>query len=302
MRKSMFPSLVLCLVASLALTGVAGAQADQPQNALFARGEITAVDLAGSSFSLHTLRGEDLTFLVNEKTHFASPDGAVDGLEDLHAGLSAAVGAEKQADGTLLARRVGVARKEDRLRVAGEITGVVPGQGTFTLESREGVTYNFNTNDRTRFVSRDGSVQDIHDLKKGMHAVVGAVKEDGGWLALLVAAGKPEDRPDVRLMGRIVGLGDSSLTVEKRNGETVVVAVTEATKFKSRGGKIDSFDDLKLGMPVVIAAQEANGTLTALWIAVGEPRTDRPADRSDERPGDSPRPGPAPAPEARPLD
>jgi hypothetical protein len=212
------------------------------------------------------------------------------------------VGAEKQADGTLLARRVGVARKEDRLRVAGEITGVVPGQGTFSLESREGVTYNFNTNDRTRFVSRDGSVQDIHDLKKGMHAVVGAVKEDGGWLALLVAAGKPEDRPDVRLMGRIVGLGDSSLTVEKRNGETVVVAVTEATKFKSRGGKIDSFDDLKLGMPVVIAAQEANGTLTALWIAVGEPRTDRPADRSDERPGDSPRPGPAPAPEARPLD
>jgi Domain of unknown function (DUF5666) len=283
MRKWMFPSLVLSLAASLALTGVAGAQEDQPPKGLFARGEITEVDLAGSTFSLHTLRGEDLTFQVNDETHFASPDGAVDGLEDLHAGLAAGVAAEKQADGTLLARRVGVGRKEDGLRVAGEITGVVPGQGTFTLESREGASYTFHTSDRTRFVSRDGSVQDIHDLKKGMHAVVGAVKEDGGWLALLVAVGKPEDRPDVRLMGRIVGLGDSSLTVEKRNGETVTVAVTEATKYKSRGGKIDSFDDLELGMPVVIAAQEANGKLTALWIAVGQPPADRPADRTSER-------------------
>src|SRR4030066_344526 len=114
-----------------------------------------------------------------------------------------------------------------------------------------------------------------------MHAAVGAVKGEGEWLALRVAVGNP----DVRLMGRIVGLGDSSLTVEKRNGETVVVAVTEATKFKSRGGKIDSFDDLKLGMPVVIAAQEANGKLTALWIAVGEPRPDGSADRTGERPG-----------------
>jgi len=297
MRKWMFPSLVLSLVASLALTGAAGAQEDQPPKGLFARGEITAVGLAGSTFSLHTLRGEDLTFQVNDETHFASPDGAVDGLEDLHAGLSAGVAAEKQTDGTLLARRVGVASKEDRLRVAGEITGVVPGQETFTLESREGATYTFHTNDRTRFASRDGSVQDIHDLKKGMHAVVGAVKLDGEWLAQHVAVGKPEDRPDARLMGRIVGLGDSSLTVEKRNGETVTVAVTEATKFKSRGGKIDSFDDLKLGMTVVIAAQESNGRLTAMWIAVGQPPSDRPADRTGDRPGVSPRP--APAPEAR---
>ena len=284
MRKWMVPSLVLSLVASLALTGAAGAQEDTPPNALFARGEITAVDPAGSTFSVQTLRGEDLTFQVTEETHFASPNGEVDELEDLHAGLLAAVAAEKQSDGSLLARRVGVARKEDRLRVAGEITGVVPGRGTFTLESREGEAYTFQTNDRTRFVSRDGSVKDIHDLKKGMHAVVGAVKVEGEWLALHVAVGNPEDRPrpDVRLMGRIVGLGDSSLTVEKRNGETVVVAVTEATKIKSRGGAIDSFDDLKLGMPVAIAAQEANGNLTALWIAVGRPPADRPADRTGE--------------------
>ena len=284
MRKWMLPSLVLSLVPSLALTGAAGAEEDPPPNALFARGEITAVDLAGSTFSVHTLRGEDLTFQVNEETHFASPNGEVDELEELHAGLLAAVAAEKQADGSLLARRVGVARKEDRLRVAGEITGVVPGQGTFTLESREGASYTFHTNDRTRFVSRDGSAQDIHDLKKGMHAVVGAVKVDGEWLALRVAVGYP----DVRLMGRIVGLGDSSLTVEKRNGETVVVAVMDATKFRSRGARIDSFDDLKLGMPVVVAAQEANGALAAVWIAVGEPRAYRPATSATTAPNTQP--------------
>lgn len=296
MRRWMVPSLVLSLVASLALTGAAGAEGDPPPNALFARGEITAVDLAGSTFSLHSLRGEDLTFLVTEETRFASPGGGVDGLEDLHPGLLAAVAAEKQADGGLLARRVGVARKEDRLRVAGEITGVVPGQGTFNLKSRDGASYTFHTSERTRFVSRDGSVQDIHDLKKGMLAVVGAVKVDGEWLALHVAVGNPEDRPDVRLMGRIIGLGDSTLTVEKRNGETVVVAVTEATKFKSRGGRIDSFDDLKLGMPVVIAASDVNGALTAVWIAVGQ----LPADRPGDRPGERPRPSATAAPNAQP--
>src|SRR4030065_177487 len=65
---------------------------------------------------------------------------------------------------------------------------------------------------------------------------------------------------------------------EKRNGETVDVAVMDATKFRSRGARIDSFDDLKLGMPVVVAAQEANGALAAVWIAVGGPPAYKPAD------------------------
>ncbi|MEK7683125.1 MAG: DUF5666 domain-containing protein, partial [Chloroflexota bacterium] len=102
-------------------------------------------------------------------------------------------------DGALQALLVAVGEPKDRpeiLKFKGEITGIVPGQGTFTLMTREGEELEFQTSERTKFRSRDGSVQDIHDLKKGMLALVGAIEqEDGTLLALVVGVGNPEDRP-----------------------------------------------------------------------------------------------------------
>ncbi|TDI87022.1 MAG: hypothetical protein E2O74_00470, partial [Chloroflexi bacterium] len=87
-------------------------------------------------------------------------------------------------------------RPEHGIRAAGEITGIVPGQGTFTLTSRQGEDFKFQTNDRTKFRSPNGSVEDIHDLKKGMKALVVATEQDDGTLlALMVAAGQPDDLP-----------------------------------------------------------------------------------------------------------
>jgi len=266
-------AVVLVVVVGLVFPLAAFAEGESPAAGLRAGGEITAVDMAASIFTLHTRKGEDLRFEVSDETRFHSRNGEVDGLEDLEPGMMAIVAAEKLEDGSLLALHVAVGSKGEHVRVSGVVSGVVPGQGTFTVETSEGEDWEFQTGDRTRFRSRDGSVQDIHDLKKGMHVVVVAIQgEDGKWLALLVAAGTPEDRPrdGERLVGKIVALGDDSFTLEMRDGGTVTIFVVESTVFKSPGS-IDSFDDLEVGMMAAVGAREEDGRLVAVWVAAGKP-------------------------------
>ena len=43
-------------------------------------------------------------------------------------------------------------RPEGRMRAAGEITGVVPGQGTFTVLTRQGEELGFQTNEKELYV------------------------------------------------------------------------------------------------------------------------------------------------------
>ena len=273
MRTLFVRSTVLVLALSLLFTGAAAAEGEKPPVDVRVRGEITSVEVGAGSFGLHTARGEDLVFLVNDQTRFFGPDGELGGLEDLEVGMVAGVAA-KQDDGSLLALRVAAGHKEDVLRVVGEITGVVPGQGTFTLEARDGASYEFQTGERTRFVSRDGSVEDIHDLKKGMHAAVAAVRRDDGWFAVHVAVGEPKDRPavDVRAAGEILSVGSSIFTLHTRDDRTLVFQVNDETQFRSRDGSVNGFDDLEAGMRAIVAADEEGGTLTALWVGVGKPR------------------------------
>ncbi|MGE5221243.1 MAG: DUF5666 domain-containing protein [Omnitrophica WOR_2 bacterium] len=71
-------------------------------------GKITAIDTAAGSFVLQTRAGKQLTFLVNENTHFRSFGKAVKGLSDLKVGMVAIVIARSQG-GNLLATGVAAA-------------------------------------------------------------------------------------------------------------------------------------------------------------------------------------------------
>ena len=180
-----------------ALLVAAGSPEDLPVHIRVA-GEIQSVDLAGESFVLLPREGEALTFLTGERTRYRGE--GIDDLGDLQPGMHGLVVGVKQEDGGVLALLVAVGEPKDRpeiLKFAGEITAVVPGQGTFTIKSRDGEEVEFQTSERTKFRSKDGSVQDIHDLKHGMLAFVGAIEqEDGTLLALVVGArSAPDDRP-----------------------------------------------------------------------------------------------------------
>jgi hypothetical protein len=189
--------------------------------------------------------------------------------------------------------------ERERFRQAGEITGVVPGQGTFTLLTRAGEELEFQTSDRTHYRSPDGSVQDIHDLKQGMKAFVGGIKKDGALQALIVAAGNPEDRPDrpqvdLRVVGRVESTGDQSFSLLTRRGELLTFNVTDDTHYKGIG----SFEELAVGMHAAVGAKETDGDLVAIWVAARQATEDRP--RPEDRPGRNPEDRPDRRPDEAP--
>jgi hypothetical protein len=190
----------------------------------------------------------------------------------------------EQEDGSLLALLVAAGNPEeipDFERYQGEITKVVLGQGTFTISPSVGREITFQTSERTRYLSRGGKVEDLKDLEKGMTAWVAASQQEDELLAIVVAAGYLSDLPgpevDVRAGGRIVDLGDRSFTIEKRDGSRLAFEVDGSTTYRSRGGIVDGFDDLELGMAALVGGKRVgNDKIKAVWVGVWQPGGDRP--------------------------
>lgn len=150
-----------------------------------AAGKVTGVDVGAGSFSLHTLRGEDVTFVTNENTIF---EGGVETLADFQEGMQAAVSAYRQEDGSLLA--LAVVARLPVVRNAGEVTAVDVSGGTFTLKTLRGETLIIMVDENTRFRSKDGGVQSLADLAAGMRLLVRSQTQEGGsHLARLVQVG-----------------------------------------------------------------------------------------------------------------
>jgi len=257
------------------------------------KGEVEEV--GETYFTFLTVDGRSLTINVIDRTRFRSRDGDVTMLDDLEPGKVALVTAADTEDKGIVALVVvagtpGRDIRERVFRTSGEITGVVPGQVTFTVQSKEGDSVTFVTGERTNFRSRDGSVTGIHDLKRGMFAMVGAIRmEDGTNQALVVLAGSPEDRPErpkvVNATGKIISLGSNSLTVETRSGDQKTFSVDSSTKYKSRDGSVNGFGDLELGMiSIVIGRDSGNGELHAVIVGAGHIPAERSEQMGDIRP------------------
>ena len=273
----------------LALTVGAGHPEDLPEH-MRAAGQIQAINANDQTFTLESRKGEALSFQTGERTKYRGE--GVEGFDDLEPGLFVTVAAIPQESGPPMALLVVAGEPKERpdvMRLRGEITGVVPGQGTFTMVNREGDEFELSTNNRTKFHSRDGSISDIHDLKQGMQAMVGAIQQDDGQLmALAVAAGNPEDRPerpvlDVTVGGKVTTIGSSSFTIETRNGENISFSVNENTRYKGIG----SFGELGIGMMAAIGADETDDGLLAIFVGARNP-DDRPEGNPQDRPGRRP--------------
>jgi len=257
------------------------------------KGEVNGV--GDSYFTLLAEDGRSLTINIIERTRFHSRNEEVTKLSDLGPGMVALVTAVDTEDNGIVALVVAAGNPggdiRDRIfRTTGEITGVVPGQEAFTVQSNEGESITFVTGERTKFWSRDGSVTGIHDLKQGMLTMVGAIKmEDGTNQALVVMVGNPEDRPErpnvVSASGKIVSLGGNSLTIETRSGEQKSFSVDGSTKYKSRDGSVSGFGDLDVGkLAIVVGRDLGNGELLAVGVGAGRVPAERPERMDDVRP------------------
>lgn len=270
---------------AVALMVAAGAPDDLPET-FRTKGKVNGVDLQTESFSVLTESGESQRFKTFDRTQFRSRDGAVKGLHDLEIGMPVVVAAAKRDDGIPMALMVVAGSSADRpkrFEVIGEIENVIPGLNKFELQTRSGESLTILVSDRTKFRSRDGSIEDIHDLKSGMHAIVaGVVGEDGTHHALMVAAGDfTDDQPErpafeIRAAGRITAIGNRTFTLQTRNQGLLTFVVDASTVYKSRDGNINSFDDLKVGMNAAVGGTRLDdGQLKALIVGVGQPKQDR---------------------------
>lgn len=257
-------------------TGVAYAADDPPPETAGARaaGKLTAIDLSASSFTMETLREKELTVVVSSSTEFRSRNEAIDGLEDLETGMPVIVVGTPNSKGELLANIVGVGKPggaQRRFRLQGEIASVGSGEDIFSLRLRDGQELEIHVGEGTRFISRDGSIHGLEDFEAGMLArVQGLKRPDGQLQALVVAAGSPEDRPDIRAAGEITALQDGAFILAGRQGRSVTFNVDEATKYRSRDGNVLSFEDLEVGMKVVATGDEiSEGTYRAIMVGVG---------------------------------
>ena len=81
--------LLLILTAVFAGTVLAEEELHIPKVRVL--GDVTAINPDENTFSLKTRQGEDLRFLVIDRTKFRSPDGSLNGLEDMEVGMKALV-------------------------------------------------------------------------------------------------------------------------------------------------------------------------------------------------------------------
>ncbi len=236
-----------------------------------ARGDVTAVDLAASTFTLHTPAGEDKTFTVVEHTRFI---GQAASLEDLLVGWVAGVAAKEQDDGTLLASVLITAEQPRRVRHAGTVTGVDVAASTLALNTRQGEDLTFVVDDDTRFHSRNGEIEGLADLQPDMIAIVFAQPQsDGTLLAIRVAAGSPDDLPnfDVKSGGQVAAIGADSFTIQPHDGDEVTFLVSEETNFRSPGGSVHSLEDLEVGMVALVGGDDlGDGEYLAKLVIAGQ--------------------------------
>ncbi len=271
-------ALALAFVFSLTALAAPATDTDTPRRRARVA-QVTAVD--ANAFTVTTPNGKTATVQVDEQTTYRLAGGGEASFADIQVGRWVTGRFERtDQEGVLLARVV-VILPEDfdpgkwkgARRYKGKV--VEAGNDTLTIATRDGQTLTFAVTAETKFRSRDGSVNGLADLQPNMPVIVIArQQEDGSLTALGIGAGKPgghANRPS-RYMGKITAVGDNSLTIETRDGQTLTFAVTAETKFRSRDGSVNGLADLQPNMPViVIARQQEDGSLTALGIGAGKP-------------------------------
>ena len=237
-----------------------------------AKGEVTAVDDNLDKFEIVTEDGTRQRFFVDEKTRY---HGQLSSLAEMEVGWQAGVTAKEGEDGKLTAVLVIAGIRTEPVRVEGTIVGVDAAAGKFRLEKGEGTVLTFFVNENTTY---KGQVEGINDLEEGMRAGVGGHEdEDGQLIARVIAAGTPQERPEiVKAQGTIkmVSPGAGKFQLEKSDGSVLTVYVDGKTTYRAQ---VDNFDDLEKGMRAGFAGYiNEDSMIIARVVAAGHPRAEKP--------------------------
>lgn len=150
--------------------------------------------------------------------------------------------------------------------ITGEILAIDGDQ--FTMEGRGDNELTVLLSDETSYVGSAGS---LADLAVGDEvAVAGHRGEEEGTLearVIVLAADLPLGTP---MGGEVAAVGSDSITIETRDGQSFVFAISAGTDYLSRENEVQTLADIEAGQfAVVVFEQAADGTLVANLIVVG---------------------------------
>ncbi len=235
-------------------------------------GEIIALGSDSLTVQPFAEDGEPFTVRVDENTRYRAPkEGEVITFESLQVGDKVGAIAPPAEEGDPIAKVV-ILLPDDfdpetfqRHIARGEVWNIDTANGTFTLQARrsnEQVT--FSVDENTRFRSRGDTVQSLDDLAVHTQVIIRFQRQDDGTL-LATEIGIPRPRLS-RHLGTVASVdnGSLTLTLDRRDGQTVTFQVREETRFK---GEAASLDEVQPGMQAVVAAfEDGSGHWTAVLI------------------------------------
>jgi len=231
------------------------------------RGKVAAVDLDEGTVSISKPAGEEVSFLVGDRTKFI---GEASGLEDIKVGWVIGVAGGKKDDGTHFASIVAASAKRHRVKHAGTITGIEEMEGLISIHTRGGEDKVFSIGEETKFHSRNGEIEEVSNLQLDMAAIVVAVlQEDDTYQVTHIAAINKEDLPnfEVKASGKVIAIVSDGFTIETKEGEEVAFSVNSETNFRSRGLIVKSLENIKLGMIIHVSGDESeSGVLIAKLV------------------------------------
>ncbi len=255
MTKRLSIPLLIAILSAMLMSSMALAAEDTPQGrGQSMYGEIVAVAVDG--FTVQNQAGEQVTYLIDEKTSYRSSEIEEPGLSDLQVGGKVAVFAPGRPPESPTARLV-ILLPDDfdpsqwaGVRARGEIVAVDLDAGSFVLQTNSGEERPFLVDDTTRYF---GQLSGLRDLQSGWEAGVGGVETDDGDLLAKFVIGVDIQNAKIHA-GTITGVIPSAgtFTLQTRQGEEWTVAVDENTRYNSRAGEIAGLDDLVPDMVAMV--------------------------------------------------
>ncbi len=276
------------IILTLALASPVYAEADIPPDAVRVAGKVLRIDLEQQKLSLVLRSMREVEVQITSETQFHNRSRDLHQLDQILPGMW--VVAAGQIQGNVFIAKQVIAGGGDQMQsfsAAGQITNIISAHETFEITTRAGESICISVNERTRFRSRESSIESIEDLKQGMIAGVrGVTSESGVHLATIIVVSERDDLhpADDRAVGRIVDVDERDFTLQIRAGGLVTIVGNEHTKFRSRDGWLQGFEDLQPGMFAIVAGKDlGNDQMKARWIAAWIPENQELSDGISER-------------------
>ncbi len=177
------------------------------------------------------------------------------------------------------------------------------GDASFTIATSGGTTVTVDVSDSTKYLDHDATTPSFANVTVGQHVAVFGTDTSNVVAATSVAigappAGGPGGMPGgpgggspPAAVGTVKSVGDASFTITTSGGTTVIVDVSDSTKYLDHDATTPSFANVTVGQHVAVFGTDTSDVVAATSVAIGAPPSDAPPPAAGGTTGGQPQAG-----------